>query len=93
MTKSQQDLVDAIAELDLEISLTRKKLNEIQKDLNNTESDLISAKLKKEELIDQLRRMKAEDINQPLTYREMDIAAFREKLPTILASLEEKDKK
>lgn len=82
-----------IAELDTEIATTRKKLIEIRKEFDNTESKLISAKLKKEELVDQLRRITAADINQPPTLRELDIAAFRERHPAVMAKLEEKDKK
>lgn len=87
---TQQDLIDDITKLDAHIVSTRKKLIEIRKTYDKTESDLISAKLEKDQLIDRLRIMKAEDINQPLTYREMDIAAFRERLPAVMESLKDK---
>jgi septal ring factor EnvC (AmiA/AmiB activator) len=90
---TQQELVKMIAELETEMTVTRKKLIEIRKEFDNTESKLISSKLKKEELVDQLRRIQAADINQPPTLRELDIAAFRERHPAILAALKEKDKK
>ena len=84
---TEEEFNSEIAKCDEDISIARAKMISHKKKFYECESELLTAKLKKEELIDNLRIMKAADINQPPTYRELDIERFKEVLPSILEKL------
>lgn len=67
--------------------MARKKYQSALKSVSDAESELITAKLDLERYQEELFKIKAQDPDQPLEYRDLDIAAFKEKLPEILKKL------
>jgi hypothetical protein len=83
----EKELEEAISNCDQVMVSVRSRISDLKKQLANVESTLIEAKLQKEKFIDNLRRAKESNVNQPLTLREEDILRFKEELPRILKLL------
>lgn len=84
---NESELNNEILKCDNEIEIARKNISSIKKILINAESDLISAKLRKDNYVDQVRILKARNIIQPLTLREIEIEKFKIALPDLLKKI------
>jgi len=56
--KKQEEIEKAISSLDNELLIERQKINKLKDQLIDLETILIGNKLKKEKLLDELRRLK-----------------------------------
>lgn len=80
---TEDDLLGLIYEADRDARIATRQMSEAQERYTKAETDLIGAKLYKEQLTEQLRVLKSKSLNAGLSEREQEIAAFKERLPFI----------
>lgn len=84
---NESELLQKIAEVDIERRDVRALISSLKKDLLNAESDLIHCNLRKEGFVEQLRRVRLETVNHDITIREQDIERFRSIHPALLKKI------
>jgi hypothetical protein len=82
-----KEIVDMIKEKDEKISSSRALINKYRMLMLEAESDLITAKLEKEKLEEELETAYFMENKDPPTYRDMEIEEFKKKLPELMKKI------
>jgi len=90
---TEQELLEQLAEVDLDWQFAKKKLVDARKPLIEIEDEIIELKIKKDSLTEKLRVFKATDKVQPLSIKELEIQRFRKENPEVCAWARERDSK
>ncbi len=93
MTITEQEILAAIKEIELEQKEARASVAFHKKAAVEAESRLIAANLRFENLNEQLRVHRVTSVRKEATAYDREIEEFRKKLPGYLEMLEELDKK
>lgn len=81
---TEEELLNKIAAIDIELHNAALSVANAKRMHMHAETKFIEAKLTKERLTEELRALKLASVDEELTYREKDIARFKEALPDIL---------
>jgi chromosome segregation ATPase len=89
---TENDLLEEIVRADGDRAMLKGKISKLQKQVTELESDLIAVTIHKDRVTDQLRQLRGSTVNHELTERELEIEAFKERLPGCLERIAAKDK-
>ena len=78
---NEQELMQAIAQAEKDRQKNKKKISRLQKQVVDAESNLIEATLKKDRLVEELRRFRKSDPTYTPDARDIEIEKFRERFP------------
>lgn len=81
---SESDILDKIKAADVELHNATLNVSSAKRNLMNAETAYLEAKLAKERLVEELREYRLQKVDEELTYRDIDIARFKEVLPDLL---------
>jgi len=81
---TEQQLHQQIAAADKEVQMAQQKMIKLRQQYWDAETELMGAKMAKEELEKQLRTARMTMVDYEPTQEEKDIAEFAERLPELL---------
>lgn len=87
MTTKEQEILAAIKEVEVEQKNVRSLVERYKRALLDAESDLIAANLLKEKLVEDLRVHRITTVKVEKSHRDLEIEAFRAKLPELLKKI------
>lgn len=86
---TEQELIAAIQQAEEDRLKTKERIRKLQKDLVDSESDLIESNIRKDRLKEELRVHRSVTPRTVLSEREKEIEAFRAKYPELCQKNEE----
>lgn len=87
MAATEQELLKAIAEVELEQKEARSLVAFHKRAAIDAESSLIAANLTRERLAEELRRLRLSTVRYEMSAEDKDIEEFRARLPDLLKKI------
>jgi hypothetical protein len=92
MPKTEQELIDKLAEADKDWLDAKRKLADAKKRWTEAETQLVDASIHKDRVKEELRVHRATTPRHELTHRDLEIERFRLDNPEIVEFAKERDK-
>lgn len=88
----EQDFLEAISQAEQDRVKFKGKISKLQKQILDYESDLIEVSIRKDKLLEELRRFRAADSTYVPDSRDKEIEAFRLVFPEYSKRIDEENK-